>query len=159
MDFTLSKEHEMARKLFHDFAENEVKPLAQEVDETEHFPRETVEKMAKNGFLGIPVPKEYGGQGEDYLSYILAVEEVSKVDGAMGISYSVSTSLYGGSLTNSQATEEQLRRFLTPVASGKSLGSFALTEPTAGSDVAGARTLAVRDAGDITHEIIPFHQF
>ena len=67
MDFTLSKEHEMARTLFHDFAEKEVKPLAQEVDETEHFPRETVEKMAKNGFLGIPVPKEYGGQGCDLL--------------------------------------------------------------------------------------------
>ena len=68
MDFTLSKEHEMARQLFKEFAENEVKPLAQEVDETETFPRETVEKMAKYGFMGIPVPKEYGGQGCDTLT-------------------------------------------------------------------------------------------
>ena len=79
MDFTLSKEHEMARQLFKEFAENEVKPLAQEVDETETFPRETVEKMAKYGFMGIPVPKEYGGQGCDTLTYAMCVEELSKV--------------------------------------------------------------------------------
>ena len=78
MDFTLSKEHEMARQLFKEFAENEVKPLAQEVDETETFPRETVEKMAKYGFMGIPVPKEYGGQGCDTLTYAMCVEELSK---------------------------------------------------------------------------------
>ena len=76
MDFTLSKEHEMARQLFKEFAENEVKPLAQEVDETETFPRETVEKMAKYGFMGIPVPKEYGGQGCDTLTYAMCVEEL-----------------------------------------------------------------------------------
>ena len=79
MDFTLSKEHEMARQLFKEFAEKEVKPLAQEVDEEERFPRETVEKMAKYGFLGIPVPKEYGGQGCDALTYAMCVEELSKV--------------------------------------------------------------------------------
>ena len=78
MDFTLSKEHEMARQLFKEFAENEVKPLAQEVDETETFPRETVEKMAKYGFMGIPVPKEYGGQGCDTLTYAMCVEELPK---------------------------------------------------------------------------------
>ena len=77
MDFTLGKEHEMARTLFHDFAEKEVKPLAQEVDEEERFPAETVEKLAKNGFLGIPVPKEYGGQGCDPLTYAMCVEELS----------------------------------------------------------------------------------
>ena len=71
MDFTLSKKHEMARQLFKEFAENEVKPLAQEVDETEHFPEETVAKMQKLGFMGIPVPKEYGGQGCDPLTYIM----------------------------------------------------------------------------------------
>ena len=78
MEFGLSKKHEMARSLFKEFAENEVKPLAQETDETEKFPRETVDKMAKYGFLGIPVPKEYGGQGCDILTYAMCVEELSK---------------------------------------------------------------------------------
>lgn len=85
MDFTLSKKHEMARQLFKEFAENEVKPLAQEVDETEHFPEETVAKMQKLGFMGIPVPKEYGGQGCDPLTYIMCVEELSKVCGTTGV--------------------------------------------------------------------------
>ncbi|MCF0132153.1 MAG: acyl-CoA dehydrogenase family protein, partial [Pseudobutyrivibrio sp.] len=79
MVFTLDKKHEMARQLFRDFAINEVKPLAQEIDETEEFPMATVEKMAKFGFMGIPIPKEYGGQGCDVLTYIMAVEELSKV--------------------------------------------------------------------------------
>ena len=148
MNFELTNEQKDIQKLARDFAEKELLPQVRERDESGEFPLEAFRKLGKTGIYGLPYPKEYGGQGEDYLSYILAVEEVSKVDGAMGISYSVSTSLYGGSLTNSQATEEQLRRFLTPVASGKSLGSFALTEPTAGSDVAGARTLAVRDGDD-----------
>ena len=93
MDFTLGKEHEMARTLFHDFAEKEVKPLAQEVDEEERFPVETVEKMAKNGFLGIPVPKEYGGQGCDPLTYAMCVEELSKVCGTTGVIVSAHTTL------------------------------------------------------------------
>ena len=93
MDFTLSKEHEMARQLFKEFAENEVKPLAQEVDETETFPRETVEKMAKYGFMGIPVPKEYGGQGCDTLTYAMCVEELSKVCATTGVIVSAHTSL------------------------------------------------------------------
>ena len=148
MNFTLNENQLAIQSTVKAFAEKE---LAKDIlvrDAAAEFPHDLYAKMGEMGLIGLPYPKEYGGQGEDYLSYILAVEEVSKVDGAMGISYSVSTSLYGGSLTNSQATEEQLRRFLTPVASGKSLGSFALTEPTAGSDVAGARTLAVRDGDD-----------
>ena len=148
MNFTLNENQLAIQSTVKAFAEKE---LAKDIlvrDAAAEFPHDLYAKMGEMGLIGLPYPKEYGGQGEDYLSYILAVEEVSKVDGAMGISYSVSTSLYGGSLTNSQATEEQLRRFLTPVASGKSLGSFTLTEPTAGSDVAGARTLAVRDGDD-----------
>ena len=93
MDFTLSKQHEMARQLFKDFAENEVKPLAQETDETEVFPQVTVDKMGKNGFLGIPVPKEFGGQGADILTYIMCVEELSKVCGTTGVIVSAHTSL------------------------------------------------------------------
>ena len=148
MNFTLNENQLAIQSTVKAFAEKE---LAKDIlvrDAAAEFPHDLYAKMGEMGLIGLPYPKEYGGQGEDYLSYILAVEEVSKVDVAMGIYYSVSTALYGGSLTNSQATEEQLRRFLTPVASGKSLGSFALTEPTAGSDVAGARTLAVRDGDD-----------
>jgi butyryl-CoA dehydrogenase len=93
MDFTLDKKHEMARNLFKDFAETEVKPLAQEVDETEEFPWETVKKLQKYGMMGIPVPKEYGGQGCDILTYIMCVEEMSKVCGTTGVIVSAHTSL------------------------------------------------------------------
>ena len=93
MDFTLSKEHEMARGLFRQFAETEVKPLAQETDELEQFPAETVKKMAANGFLGIPFPKEYGGQGCDTLTYIMCVEELAKVCGTTAVVVSAHTSL------------------------------------------------------------------
>ena len=92
MDFTLDKKHEMARSLFREFAENEVKPLAQETDETEQFPAETVKKMAKYGFMGIPVPKEYGGQGCDPLTYVMCVEELSKVCATTGVVVSAHTS-------------------------------------------------------------------
>ena len=93
MDFTLDQKHEMARDLFKQFAETEVKPLAQETDETEVFPAETVAKMGKYGFMGIPVPKEYGGQGCDPLTYVMCVEELSKVCGTTGVIVSAHTSL------------------------------------------------------------------
>ena len=143
MDFTLSKEHEMARTLFHDFAEKEVKPLAQEVDETEHFPRETVEKMAKNGFLGIPVPKEYGGQGCDPLCYAMCVEELSKVCGTTGVIVSAHTSLCCDPI-QTYGTEE----YLVPLAKGEKLGAFGLTEPGAGTDAQGQQTKAVLDGDE-----------
>mgnify|MGYP002900754844 CR=1 FL=1 len=146
MDFTLSKEHEMARTLFHDFAEKEVKPLAQEVDETEHFPRETVEKMAKNGFLGIPVPKEYGGQGCDPLCYAMCVEELSKVCGTTGVIVSAHTSLCCDPI-QTYGTEEQKQKYLVPLAKGEKIGAFGLTEPNAGSDAGGTETTAL-DKGD-----------
>lgn len=93
MDFALEQKHEMVRTLFREFAEKEVKPLAQEIDETERFPKETVEKMAKYGFLGIPVPKEYGGQGCDILTYAMCVEELAKVCGTTAVIVSAHTSL------------------------------------------------------------------
>ncbi len=93
MDFALDKKHEMARTLFREFAENEVKPFAQETDETEVFPRAIVDKMAKYGFLGIPVPKEYGGQGCDPLTYAMCVEELAKVCGTTAVIVSAHTSL------------------------------------------------------------------
>ncbi len=147
MDFTLSKEHEMARQLFKDFAENEVKPLAQEVDENERFPRETVEKMARYGFLGIPVPKEYGGQGADPLAYAMCVEELSKVCGTTGVIVSAHTSLCVDPIMTF-GTEEQKQKYLVPLAKGEKLGAFGLTEPGAGTDAQGQQTKAVLDGDE-----------
>ncbi len=147
MDFTLNKEHEMARQLFKDFAENEVKPLAQEIDEEHRFPRETVEKMAKYGFLGIPVPKEYGGQGCDPLAYAMCVEELSKVCGTTGVIVSAHTSLCVDPI-QTYGTEEQKQKYLPDLASGKKLGAFGLTEPGAGTDAQGQQTKAVLDGDE-----------
>ena len=144
MNFSLSKEHEMARGLFREFAEAEVKPLAQEVDETEQFPRGTVEKMAKVGFLGIPVPKEYGGQGCDPLTYAMCVEELSKVCGTTGVIVSAHTSLCCDPI-QTYGTEEQKQKYLVPLAKGEKLGAFGLTEPGAGTDAQGMQTKAVFD--------------
>ena len=147
MDFTLSKEHEMARQLFKEFAEKEVKPLAQEVDETETFPRETVEKMAKLGFMGIPVPKEYGGQGCDILTYAMCVEELSKVCGTTGVIVSAHTSLCCDPILT-YGTEEQKQKYLVPLAKGEKIGAFGLTEPGAGTDAQGQQTKAVLDGDE-----------
>lgn len=143
MDFTLDKKHEMARTLFREFAENEAKPLAQETDETEVFPRQTVEKMAKAGFLGIPVPKEYGGQGCDPLTYVMCVEELSKVCGTTGVIVSAHTSLCIDPILT-YGSEEQKQKYVPKLASGEFLGAFALTEPGAGTDAQGAQTRAIR---------------
>lgn len=147
MDFTLSKEHEMARTLFKDFAEKEAKPLAQEIDENHRFPRETVEKMAKLGFLGIPVPKEYGGQGCDPLTYTMCVEELSKVCGTTGVIVSAHTSLCCDPI-QTYGTEEQKQKYLIPLAKGEKLGAFGLTEPGAGTDAQGQQTKAVLDGDE-----------
>lgn len=147
MDFSLSKEHEMARSLFKEFAENEAKPLAIEVDETEKFPRATVDKMAKYGFLGIPVPKEYGGQGCDPLTYVMCVEELSKVCGTTGVIVSAHTSLCCDPI-QTYGTEEQKQKYLVPLAKGEKLGAFGLTEPGAGTDAQGQQTKAVLDGDE-----------
>ena len=147
MDFTLSKEHEMARALFREFAEKEVKPLAIEVDETEVFPRETVEKMAKAGFMGIPVPKEYGGQGCDVLTYAMCVEELAKVCGTTAVIVSAHTSLCCDPILTF-GTEEQKKKYLPDLASGKKVGAFGLTEPGAGTDAQGQQTKAVLDGDE-----------
>ena len=147
MDFTFSKEHEMARKLFADFTENEVKPLAIETDETETFPRETVTKMQKLGFLGIPIPKEYGGQGCDPLTYVMCVEELAKACATTSVIVSAHTSLCCDPIMT-YGTEEQKQKFLKPLASGELLGAFALTEPGAGTDAQGAQTKAVLEGDE-----------
>lgn len=147
MDFMLTKQHEMARSLFREFAEKEVKPLAQEVDETEEFPRATVEKMAKAGFMGIPVPKEYGGQGCDILTYAMCVEELSKVCGTTGVIVSAHTSLCCDPILT-YGTEEQKQKYLPALAKGEKIGAFGLTEPGAGTDAQGQQTKAVLDGDE-----------
>lgn len=147
MDFMLSKQHEMARTLFRDFAEKEVKPLAVEVDETEEFPRANVEKMGKIGFLGIPVSKEYGGQGCDVLTYAMCVEELSKVCATTGVIVSAHTSLCCDPI-QTYGTQAQKQKYLPALASGEKLGAFGLTEPGAGTDAQGQQTKAVLDGDE-----------
>ncbi|MBQ9062520.1 MAG: acyl-CoA dehydrogenase [Eubacterium sp.] len=147
MDFTLDKKHEMARSLFRDFAQAEVKPLAQEVDEEERFPVETVEKMARYGFLGIPIPREYGGQGCDILTYAMCVEELAKVCATTAVIVSAHTSLCMDPILTF-GTEEQKQKFLVPLAKGEKLGAFGLTEPGAGTDAQGQQTKAVLDGDE-----------
>ncbi|WP_069650048.1 acyl-CoA dehydrogenase [Caloranaerobacter ferrireducens] len=144
MDFRIPKEHEMLREMYREFAEKEVKPLAEEVDEKEMFPVETVKKLAKYGFLGIPFPKEYGGQGGDNLAYIMAVEEISKACATTGVIVSAHTSLCAAPIFEF-GTEEQKQKYLVPLAKGEKLGAFALTEPNAGTDAAAQQTKAVLD--------------
>ena len=144
MDLHLSREQEMLRKMYRDFAENEVKPLAEWVDENEAFPEETVKKMAKLGMMGIYFPKEYGGAGADVLSYAMCVEELSKVCGTTGVIVSAHTSLCAAPIYEN-GTEEQKQKYLPKLCSGEWLGAFGLTEPGAGTDAQGQQTVAVLD--------------
>lgn len=142
MDFKLSKEQLMLQKMYREFAQNEVKPLAKEVDEEERFPEETVRKMAKLGMLGIYFPKEYGGAGADVLSYVMAVEEMSKVCGTTGVIISAHTSLCAAPIFEN-GTDEQKAKYLPKLCSGEWVGAFGLTEPGAGTDAQGQQTMAV----------------
>ena len=144
MNFELSNEHLMAKQLYREFAEKEVKPLAEELDEQERFPTETVEKLAKYGFMGIPFPKEYGGQGCDALAYAMCVEEISRVCATTGVVISAHTSL-GAEPIRKYGTEEQKQKYLVPLAKGEKIGAFGLTEPGAGTDASGQQTKAVLD--------------
>lgn len=147
MDFMLTEQQQMMKKLFAEFAEKDVKPLAAEVDEDERFPRENVETMKACKMLGIPYPREYGGAGADYLSYILAVEELSKKCGTTGVVLSAHTSL-GTWPIFAFGTEEQKQKYLPVLCSGNKLAAFGLTEPNAGTDAAGQQTTAVKDGED-----------
>ena len=142
MEFGLTKEQQLVKQMVRDFALNEVKPMAAEVDEHEVFPMENVKKMGKIGMMGIPFAKEYGGAGGDVLSYILTVEELSKVCATTGVIVSAHTSLGAGAI-NDFGTEEQKKKYLVPLAKGEKIGAFGLTEPGAGTDAAGQQTVAV----------------
>lgn len=143
MNFQLSEERLALQKAVKEFAENELAPGVIKRDEKSEYPVELYKKLGEMGIIGLPFAKEYGGSGRDYLDYAIAVKEISKIDASVGISYSVSTSLYGGSIMNG-ASEEQKREFLPDVMTGKSFGSFGLTEPNAGSDAGGCVTTAVK---------------
>ncbi|PFN57107.1 acyl-CoA dehydrogenase [Bacillus cereus] len=144
MHFKLSEEHEMIRKMVRDFAKNEVAPTAAERDEEERFDRELFNQMAELGLTGIPWPEEYGGIGSDYLAYVIAIEELSRVCASTGVTLSAHTSLAGWPIFKF-GTEEQKQKFLRPMAEGKKIGAYGLTEPGSGSDAGGMKTIAKRD--------------
>ena len=144
MNFGLTREQELVRQMVREFAVNEVKPIAAEIDETERFPMENVKKIGELGMMGIPFPKELGGAGGDVLSYIISVEELSKVCGTTGVILSAHTSLCA-SLIYENGTPAQKEKYLVPLAKGEKIGAFGLTEPGAGTDAAGQQTTAVLD--------------
>ncbi|MBT2572375.1 acyl-CoA dehydrogenase family protein [Bacillus sp. ISL-51] len=143
MNFELTKEQQMVREMVRDFAKKEIAPKAHEVDQSAVFPIDTFKKMGELGLLGIPFPEAYGGSGGDTVSYALAVEEIGKACGSTGLSYAAAVSL-GASPLYYFGTEQQKQEHLIPLASGKALGSFGLTEPNAGSDAGGTQTKAER---------------
>lgn len=144
MEFGLKKEHVLMQTLYKEFAESEVKTIAAEVDEDERFPMETVEKMAKIGMMGIPIPKEYGGAGADNIAYAMAVEELAKHCGTTAVIVSAHTSLCCAPILEN-GTSEQKEKYLPALARGEKIGAFGLTEPNAGTDAAGQQTTAVLD--------------
>ncbi|GAB3796777.1 acyl-CoA dehydrogenase family protein [Virgibacillus kimchii] len=147
MNFELTKEQRMVKKMVRDFAEASIRPKTIEIDKNARFPVEIFDQMAELGLMGIPFPEKYGGSDGDTLSYALAVEEIGRVCGSTGLSYAAAVSL-GASPIYYFGTEEQKKKYLTPLASGKALGSFGLTEPNAGSDAGGTKTTATEDGAD-----------
>lgn len=144
MEFQLTEDQIMLRDMVRQFAEKEAKPTVAERDEHAIWPTDLVKKMGELGLMGVAVSEEYGGAGMDYVSYAIVIEELSRVDASLGVIASVNNSLvcYG---IEKFGTEEQKRELLTPLASGRMLGAFSLSEPGAGSDAAAQRTIAVRD--------------
>ncbi|GGG12370.1 acyl-CoA dehydrogenase [Lysinibacillus alkalisoli] len=144
MNFQLSEEHEMIRKMVRDFAENEVAPTAAERDENETFDMAIFNQMAELGLTGIPWPEEYGGAGMDYLAYVITIEELSRVCASTAVVLSAHTSLAGWPIYK-YGNEEQKQKYLRPMAEGKKVGAYGLTEPGSGSDAGGMKTTARLD--------------
>ena len=142
MDLGLTEEQKLLQRTVREFAESEVKPLAKEIDESGHFPRETFRKAAELGLTGVAIPEQYGGAGMDHVSYAIVIEEISSVCASTGVILSVQNSLYCDPVYRF-GTEEQKERFLAPFARGEKIGCYALTEPEAGSNAAALRTKAV----------------
>jgi hypothetical protein len=144
VDFTFSEEQKHLRKSVREFAEGEIAPHVMEWDEASHFPQEILPKLAEMGLLGVIFPEEYGGAGLGYVEYATVIEELSRVDGAVGLTVAAHNSLCSNHIYKF-GNEEQKRKYLIPLAQGKKLGAWSLTEPEAGSDAGGTRTIAVRD--------------
>ena len=144
MDFKLTEEQELVRKNMREFAERYVDPIAAEIDENSHHPEELFRKLAEGGWMGIPIPQQYGGAGSDFLTHIIAVEEISRSCSSTGFTLSFHAGIIGMSL-NLFGNEEQKKKYLVPLARGQHMGAFALTEPGAGTDVMAVSTTAVRD--------------
>ncbi len=144
MDFDLSREQEMIRSEVRKFARSEIAPVAQELDEREEFSPGLTRKMGDIGLFGMFVAEAYGGQAMDYLSYIVAVEEIARIDGSQAATIAAGNSLGIGPI-HYFGSEAQKRRYLPPLCRGEALWGFGLTEPTAGSDAGGSKTTAVRD--------------
>jgi len=147
MDFALTEEQQMVRDMARKFAETEIKPKAAELDEKHEHPAEIIKQLGELKMMGIAVPEEYGGGGMDYVSYVLALIEISKACASTGVIMSVNNSLYCFPVQE-YGTEEQKKQFLYPCAAGEAIGCYALTEANAGSDPAGMRTTAVRDGDE-----------
>ncbi len=142
--FGLSDEHKMIRDAARDFAQKEIAPIAAEFDESGEFPYQTIKKMGGMGFMGIEVPEQYGGAGMDTLAYVLALEEICKVDASHGVIMSVNNSLYCHGIMKF-GTEAQKQKYVKPIASGEAIGAYSLTEPQSGSDAGTMRSRATRD--------------
>ena len=145
--FDLGEEQLAVREMVRDFAESEIRPIAAAIDESGEFPAENVRKMAELGLLGMFVPEEYGGAGMTYLSYVIAIEELSRVCASHGVIASVNNSLVSYPLMT-YGNEDQKRKYLVPIAKGEKLGAYCLTEPNAGSNAANQQTTAVPDGDD-----------
>ena len=147
MDFSLSSEHQILRESVRSFAENEIQPAARELDEKEEFSYETMRKMAELGLFGVFVSDAYGGQAMDYLAYIIAVEEIARVDGSHAATVAAENSLGIGPLYYF-GNEEQKKKYLPQLCKGEALWGFGLTEPNAGSDASNSKTTAVLDGNE-----------
>ncbi|MCU1342878.1 MAG: butyryl-CoA dehydrogenase, partial [Candidatus Acidoferrum typicum] len=143
MNLDLNEEQKLLQRTVREFAENEVRPLAREIDETGHFPRETFRKAAALGLTGVAVPESEGGAGFDHIAYSIVIEEISRVCASTGVILSVQNSLYCDPI-HRFGTEEQKKQFLAPFARGEKIGCYALTEPQAGSNASALTTKAVR---------------
>src|SRR5690625_549999 len=147
MNVELTKEQQLIKEMARSFATDVIEPRALEIDKDAKFPEDIFKQMGELGFMGIPFPEQYGGSGSDTISYALAVEEIGRVCGSTGLSYAAAVSL-GATPIYMFGTEEQKQTYLVPLAEGRALGAFGLTEPNAGSDAGGTKTTAVADGDD-----------